>query len=1060
MKKEILKKMLGSTLALAMIFGSVPVFAEETTEDTTVEETPEITYGSYMGWDFDSSASQNWTFTEGLVTGSEMTYKTEADGNGYMSMKITSGTTVATADGTMDKTPNAAIVLDEPYYLEPSATTVISTKVRFSEIPATALRIPFAINIPSNFNKTSGLKSFWTFISGTGFVRTEKNSGATTDLNYLPTEHYGKYNYTSARNTMVASSKLSANTWYTVKTTITTDVNGKPETVCYNIKGGDVDYETEALTVEQWSLIDANADKISSLNVVFDIRAALENDFYYDIDDVYIYNPENYEAALKDISFFDEAEELNISLLAEPDDAEKLIEKVKIYNEENAEQEISSVTYDEALKCVKIVPENPLPVGNYKVTAGITIAGVEINTTEFSFVVTEGFMSFGDFENDIDSWTFNAGQVAGAEMTHKTEENANGYASVKLTKEIKPTDYDIANSPYASLVLEKPYYFAPNAETVLSAKIRVSEIPGTDLRVPLALNIPSNYNSHSALKSFWMWTNGGFYRVEKNESSTTGLNYLPDGHYGKYKNAPYRNAMVASSKLSANTWYTVKATITTDASGKPATVVYNVKGGDVNYTSSAQEVTQWSLLDDNSNKISSLNFVFNVRAALANDFVYDIDDVCVYNPEYLKAELSESVFAGSVKDIKVNASGKITSGDLVKVYNEEGAEVPAKAVADNNQLTITLDEAQTAQGEYTLDLSKVKVNGVALPESELKFNVIPEYVKLDNWSFSEGTETVGSKMEESDGYKRITIPAMAKPTGTRHVSSSAHAYVDLEEAYKLKENAEVVISAKMRTSNTVGNIRKQFLLNATQSSLYNNWNLDLLWNQRENGSLLNAPRNADVNVGSGYGTGKPQGGPSEIVSTGFQPDEWYDIKTILTTDENGYICAVRYIVEGAGVQYATENEVVNQWSLVEKNEISRLSFSFLVLEDLEEALTFDFKDMSIRTLGKTIENSVEITDIDGNALDSLAGEVFASFTYSHEGYNVTMQKILALYEKQGDLLKLVTVVKEDVPVTAYDSFEGVMAKSITVPDDEKDYVVKAFLWDNNLKAYCASDILD
>ncbi len=1059
MKKEILKKMLGSTLALAMLLSSIPAMAEETAGDAATDDTTtEITYGSYMGWDFDSSESQNWTFTEGLVTGSQMTYKTE-DGNGYASMKIAAGTTVATADGTMDNTPNASMVLDEPYYLEPSATTVMTAKVRFSEIPSTDLRIPFTINIPTNFNKTSGLKSFWTFISGTGFVRTEKNSGATTDLNYLPTGHYGKYNYTSARNAMVASSKLSADTWYTVKATITTDVNGKPATVVYNIKGGDVDYETDELTVEQWSLIDANADKISSLNVVFDIRAALANDFYYDIDDVYIYNPENYEASLKDCSFFDKAEELNINLLAEPDDAENLIRKVKIYNKENVEQEISAVTYDAESKCVKIVPETALPVGKYTMTADITIAGVEINTTEFSFAVAESFVSLGDFEDDIDNWEFNAGQVTGSEMIYKTDADGNGYASIKIAKEIKPTDYDISNSPYASLALDKEYYLAPNETTVMSAKVRFSEIPTTDLRIPLAMNIPANYNSHSALKSFWMWTNGGFYRIEKNEAGTTGLNYLPTGHYGKYKNAPLRNAMVASSKLSADTWYTVKAAITTDDKGIPATVVYNIKGGDVNYTSSAQEVTQWSILEDNG-KISNLNFVFNVRAALTNDFVYDIDDICIYSPEHFRAGLESSVFVDKAEVIKVNASGKFTSENLVKVYNAEGVEVPVTATAQNNQLTVTLSEAQTVKGEYALDLSKIKVDGIALPESEFKFYVIPEYVKLNNWSFSEGTDTAGSAMEDTEDYARITIPAMAKPTGSRHVSSSAHAYVDLEEAYKLKENAEVVISAKMRTSDTLSSVRKMFMLNATQNSLYNNWNLDLLWNQRENGSLWNAPGNADVNVGAGYGTGKPQGSPASIVQTGFQPNEWYDIKTILTTDANGYICAARYIIDGDGVQYETKNEVVNQWSLVEKNEISRLSFSFLVLEDLEEDLTFDFKDMSIRTLGNTVEGSVCITDADGKSLDTLAGDVYASFTYSHEGYNTTMQKILALYEKQGDLFKLVKVVKEDVTVTAYDTFEGVMEESITVPEDGKDYIVKAFLWDINLKPYCASDILD
>ncbi len=282
MKNRFLSAVIAASLSLGMLPSSLA--AESSSPASFVT-------------DFENGDLEGWSFSGGLVTGSEMTHETDEDGNGYARMKIASGTTVSTADGTMDKTPNASMVLDEPYSFVPGAKTVFAARVRFNGIPSTDLRIPFTINIPTNFNKTSGLKSFWTWISGTGFVRTEKNSGATTDLNYLPASHYGRYNYTSARNAMVAKSKLSADTWYTVKATITTDVNGKPESVTYNIKGGNIDYESDEQEVTQWSLLDDNSNKISTLNVVFDIRAALTEDFYYDIDDVVICQPE-YEIEL------------------------------------------------------------------------------------------------------------------------------------------------------------------------------------------------------------------------------------------------------------------------------------------------------------------------------------------------------------------------------------------------------------------------------------------------------------------------------------------------------------------------------------------------------------------------------------------------------------------------------------------------------------------------------------------------------------------------------------------------------------------------------------------
>ena len=199
--------------------------------------------------------------------------------------------------------------------------------------------------------------------------------------------------------------------------------------------------------------------------------------------------------------------------------------------------------------------------------------------------------------------------------------------------------------------------------------------------------------------------------------------------------------------------------------------------------------------------------------------------------------------------------------------------------------------------------------------------------------------------EENNGFLRLTAKSGEAYRLQDNIDVVPNGYVQLDRPYIMAPNAEIVISAAVRTNET--KLIRNFMLNRDrlqgEAAKEIQYNFATLWNWDKSNKISTYELTQTSGVG-GYKKAK-----SNTAFTGLENDKWYTFCTILYTDSDGIPEGIKLkVTDGDAVSMETERREIAGETLKLSNEITRLDFDLgNASVTLSEDATFDIDDVRI-----------------------------------------------------------------------------------------------------------------
>lgn len=608
-----------------------------------VSSAEETTYGTIVKYDFESDESA-WQYSAGNHAGVTLE-KAQEDGNSYMRLTVPQGE-YSVGNYMLYENPHAYLKLDGGFKLKPNSETVISARVRTNNLSLGDNK-QFLMNVPVNdeadktFCVGVEIKKVWDFNQNSLKGGYTDNTGAQYPIWHFDGDTAAYGNNKKPGTPTISQDNLSENTWYTVKSIITTNAGGNPQKIRYDIKD---DNGNQYITSERdglsWSLYENTS--IDRLDFAWFLKdTTFSADATFDFDDITIYNVQSVTATLvKSQIYPNEAIELNFP--AEPDN----INEIKLLDS-NCLEIASSLSYDSQTGIVTVTPSKFLEAGEYEInTSSVTIKGHGLYENRYSItVISYSYEPLHyTFDEGADGWTNSMGWFGDKVSYSYEKENENGFLRLNVPKNdtaFTNQHWFLYKHPRFTLKLSDKYGFKPLSEVVISAKIRSNDVTSAQ-NVQFLMNVPDDsiFCTGVGLNRLWSKEKNAFaYYVQDNTSWNP--THIEDGKQSYGYGRPAGMGGTLMSDLSADKWYNIKTILITDSMGYPKEMKYEVydDSGLILATDPSFTNLGWSLKQ--KPYLDRLDFTLFVNGLTPlTDMTIDLDEVSVDTYEDYEASVT------------------------------------------------------------------------------------------------------------------------------------------------------------------------------------------------------------------------------------------------------------------------------------------------------------------------------------------------------------------------------------------------------------------------------------
>ncbi len=296
-----------------------------------------------------------------------------------------------------------------------------------------------------------------------------------------------------------------------------------------------------------------------------------------------------------------------------------------------------------------------------------------------------------------------------------------GYARITFPQGTYAAKYTLTDLPNVKLVTN--YEMPANGKTVISVKMRTSDVTGQNFRKQILLNASSE----------------GF-------STGSNLNQLinfrgTDMQYNKSGSKLYTTAV-------ADKWYTIKTILYSDSNGYPTHMSYKLLDESGVTVASVPKAAIYDTAFGQSRSISQLNFATRVdEATTTSDVTWDIADVKIYQENWADSLESRTVTGNPAPVV----SAETESGESFARITFPVGTYATDEYANTYQLGCVPDVRYTLETPYVMEansdtviIQKVRTNDITTDfRKQLMLNNNDNYAvkdaKYQLWEYRKNT---------------------------------------------------------------------------------------------------------------------------------------------------------------------------------------------------------------------------------------------------------------------------------------------------------------------------------
>ena len=225
----------------------------------------------------------------------------------------------------------------------------------------------------------------------------------------------------------------------------------------------------------------------------------------------------------------------------------------------------------------------------------------------------------------------------------------------------------------------------------------------------------------------------------------------------------------------------------------------------------------------------------------------------------------------------------------------------------------------------------------------------------DGWNLGEskGEPSLERITENKNSYLRLSAKEGAAYNYKDGINAIPNVYVELASPFKMSANSEVVISADVRTD-SIETLVRSFMLNRDQlegeAADNTQYNLATLWAWDKNNKVNTYEQNNTRKIGI-YNQTKA----NEAFRNLLESDAWYNFKTTLYTDADGFAKSLKLSVTKGGEEvFETQERSISadNKALKLSDKITRLDMALFNINStaIENAVNLDFDNVRIYTV--------------------------------------------------------------------------------------------------------------
>ena len=220
------------------------------------------------------------------------------------------------------------------------------------------------------------------------------------------------------------------------------------------------------------------------------------------------------------------------------------------------------------------------------------------------------------------------------------------------------------------------------------------------------------------------------------------------------------------------------------------------------------------------------------------------------------------------------------------------------------------------------------------------------------WSLGEAlySPELTLETEEDNSFLRLTAKAGASYKNTDKITVIPNVYVEPEEPFVMEKNAQIVISADVRTNNIDSLVRtlminRNMLEEPVKDEMQ--YNLATLWGWNKTNYVNTYEKNNTTLIsGTSYNRVKTTNAFKDLLEN----NQWYNFKTIIETDDSGIAKSIRLEVlkDKEPVYEMEEKREIENTALKLSDKISRIDFALgNATVTLTEDAVFDIDNVKL-----------------------------------------------------------------------------------------------------------------